>query len=177
MLCEGYGPFETQWALSGGNRKLRSDYSDYYSRSAERFPPEHEHPYLFGATQEETTVNSVLWSVFQASPPVLGFSARQKRIFLQAVRGYSNASIAARLGIGEESVHSCFRIGYDKIGEHPVLSAEMEDEARIEASKARSRKREIFIDILRRHPEELRPWSTKPALKRTGAPAFSLRRN
>jgi hypothetical protein len=25
MLCEGYGPLETQWALSGGNRKLRSD--------------------------------------------------------------------------------------------------------------------------------------------------------
>jgi hypothetical protein len=108
-----------------------------------------------------------------AHPPVLGFSARQKRVFLQAVRGYSNASIAARLGIGKESVHSCFRIGYDKIGEHPVLSAEMEDEARIEAGKARSRKREIFFDILRRHPEELRPWRTKPALKRTGAPAFS----
>jgi hypothetical protein len=44
MLCEGYGPFEMQWAFSGGNWKLRSDYSDYYSRSAEPFPSEHEHP-------------------------------------------------------------------------------------------------------------------------------------
>jgi DNA-binding CsgD family transcriptional regulator len=173
MLGEGYGPFEIKWALSGGNWKLRSDYSDHYSRSAEPFPAEHEHPYLVGATKQEVTVNSALWAVFQASTPVLGFSPLQQRVFLQALRGYSNESTAARLRISEESVHNCFRMGYDKVREHPVLSGEIENEGETEPGKARSRKREKFIDILRRHPEELRPWSTKPALKRTGAPAFS----
>jgi DNA-binding CsgD family transcriptional regulator len=119
------------------------------------------------------TVNSAIWSVFQASKPVLGFSALQQRVFLQALRGYSNDSIAARLGITEESVHNCFRAGYDKVREHRVLSVDMEDEAETESGKARLRKREKFIYLLRRHPEELRPWSTKPALKRMGAPAFS----
>jgi hypothetical protein len=173
MLAEGYGPFEMQWSLSGGNWKLRSDYAEYYSRSAECFPSEQEHPYLFGATKEETAVNSVLWSMFQASQPVLGFSARQKRVFLQAVRGYSNESIAARLGIREESVHSCFRMGYDKVREHPVLGVELEDQAQAEAGKDRLRKRDRFVELLRIHPEELRPWTTKPVLRRNHVSVFS----
>jgi hypothetical protein len=174
MLCEGYGPFEMQWSLSGGNWKLRSDYAEYYSRSAECFPSQEEHPYLVGATKGETAVNAALWSMFQASPPVLGFSARQKRVFLQAVRGYSNESIAARLGINEESVHSCFRMGYDKVREHPVLGVELQDEAQAEAGKDRSRKRDRFVELLRTHPEELRPWSTNPVLRRMDIPVFSV---
>jgi hypothetical protein len=172
MLCEGYGPFEMQWALSGGNWTLRSDYSNYYSHSPEPFPSEQEHPYLLGATKQEVTVNSALWSMLQASKPVLGFSALQQRVFLQALRGSSNESIAVRLGISEESVHSCFRLGYDKVREHAVLSGELGDEAQTEPGKARSRKREAFIEILRRHPEELRPWSTRPVLRRKPAPVF-----
>jgi len=173
MICEGYGPFDLQWGLSGGNWKLRSDYAEYYSRSAECFPSEQEHPYLFGATKDETTVNSALWFMFQASPPVLGFSARQKQVFLQAVRGYSNESIAARLAISEESVHNCFRMGYDKVRGHPVLGAELQDEAQTETGKDRSRKRDRFVELLRTHPEELRPWSTKPVLRRMDIPVFS----
>jgi hypothetical protein len=173
MLCEGYGPFEMQWALSGGNWTLRSDYSKYYARSAEPFPSEQEHPYLLGATKQEVTVNSALWAMLQASKPVLAFSALQQRVFLQALRGHSNESIAARLQISEESVHSCFRLGYDKIREHAVMGVEMGDEAEAESGKARSRKREKFIEILRRHPEELRPWSTRPVVRRMGAPASS----
>jgi hypothetical protein len=173
MLAECYGPFEMQWGLSGGNWKVRSDYSDYYVSSAEPFPAEHEHPYLFGATKQEVTANSALWAVFQASKPALGFSALQQRVFVQALRGYSNESIAARLRIGQESVHSCFRAGYEKVRAHPVLSVGMEDEAEEETGKARLRKRETFLEILRRHPEELRPWSTKPVLHREPAPVFS----
>ena len=173
MLCEGYGPFEMQWAFSGGNWILRSDYSHYYARSAEPFPSEQEHPYLFGATKQEVTVNSAIWSMLQASKPVLGFSALQQRVFLQALRGHSNEAIAARLGISEESVHGCFRLGYDKVREHAVLGVEIGDDAETEPGRARSRKRERFIDILRRHPEELRPWSTRPILRRKPAPLVS----
>jgi hypothetical protein len=172
MLAEGYGPFELRWALSGGNWKLRNDYVEYYSRSAEPIPSEDEHPYLCGATKEEITINSGLWSMFQVSRPVLGFSEGQKRAFLQAVRGYSNASIAVRLGLSEESVRNCFRAGYDKLRRHPVLGAEWEDGALSGTDAALLRKRNSFIEILRRHMEELRPWSTKPVLERNAATVF-----
>jgi hypothetical protein len=172
MLAEGYGPFELRWALSGGNWKLRNDYLEYYSRSVEPVPSEDEHPYLCGATKEEITINSGLWSMFQVSRPVLGFSEGQKRVFLQAVRGYSNAAIAVRLGLGEESIRNCFRAGYDKVRRHRVLGAEWEDKALSGSGSALLRKRNSFIEILRRHMEELRPWSAKPALERSVATVF-----
>jgi hypothetical protein len=49
----------------------------------------------------------------------------------------------------------------------------MEDEPEAKPGKSRSRKRETFLEILRRHPEELRPWSTKPVLHHEPAPVFS----
>jgi hypothetical protein len=102
----------------------------------------------------------------------LGFSVWQKRVFLLAVRGCSNASIAARLDISEESVRSCFRTGYEKVRAHPVFGVQLEDEARAGKEKALSRKRHKFIEILQTHIEELRPWSAKPVLERKSGTFF-----
>jgi hypothetical protein len=165
MLNEAHGSFERDWCLEGGNWSLRDDYSEYYSRHAEFFPVEQDHPYLIGATAPETAMNSALWCMFQFTPPTLEFSNRQKQVFQQALHGDSNRMIAERLRISEETVLNSFCAGYEKVEDHTVLRRELED----------GRKRQRFLELIRGQMEEVRPWRPMPALKRRDKPIFAGR--
>ena len=163
MLNEAHGSFEKDWCLAGGNWSVRDDYSEYYSRASELFPPEQDHPYLIGATAPETAVNSALWCMFQFTPPSLEFTNRQKQVFLKALHGYPNLVIAERLRISKETVRNCFRAGYEKLEDHSVFGRELDE----------GKKRQRFLELIRGQMEELRPWRSKPVLSRHHGPIFA----
>lgn len=165
MLNEAHGPEERHWSLQGGNWSVRDEYQDFYATSPEMFPEAASHPYLIGATEQETAVNSALWCMFQTVPPALGFSNRQKQIFTRALGGGSNRTIAEQLGIGIESVRNAFRAGYDRVSSHPVFLHEFD----------KRQKRRSFLELIRAHIQETRPWAATPAIKRNAAPVFAAR--
>jgi hypothetical protein len=172
MLNEVYGSSELTWGTAGGNWKLRNDYSQFYQLNSVAFPDADLHPYLIGATAREVTVSSALWCMFSASPPVLGLSDRQKRVFALAVKGFSNQEITQCTGLDREAVRNCFRAGYRKMDAGPLIGGDTSVQLSPDAPPC-GHARHRLINVLRRHPEELRPWTAAFLPRKTQGPIFS----
>src|SRR5262249_49335317 len=104
---------------------------------------------------------------------ILDLSPLQKRIFLRAAEGMSNASIARDLGITQNSIQGCFRAAYEKIQDDPAFRAAFYECLPDNKPRPAAHKRHALVEVLRRHIEELRPWHKTPHITRHPTPIFS----
>jgi DNA-binding CsgD family transcriptional regulator len=156
LLQEVYGPFERDWALASGGWRQRSDYTDYYLKSPEPLPPEDRYPYLLGSTRQEALAGTIISAIFAWQRPLLGLSRRQQQVLEAASEGLGNPAIAQRLCMSPGAVRNSFRLAYEKVESHPSLCSLFEPHEDIPRELVG--KREILVNYVREHREELRPW-------------------
>ncbi|MCI1190965.1 hypothetical protein MOJ79_03835 [Calidifontimicrobium sp. SYSU G02091] len=128
-----------------------------FRRRTERGPGQ---PDLYGLSRDEAArmlPGQPVRDVFQFVPPVLGFSAAERRALRLAVADFTDDEIADELGVTAHALKKVWRSAFERAGDRlPTLFVHAQAEP---AGGTRGpEKRRHLLQYLRQHPEELRPW-------------------
>jgi DNA-binding CsgD family transcriptional regulator len=131
--------------------------TDYAAATAMGFTPSPGlHPYLMGMSGEaRENPHHPSHALFLYSAPHLYFCPAQQDLLRCALRGKSDAEIAAALAVSPDTIHKRWRAIFEKVAENSSLLLP-ESEGKGRGPEKRSR----LLSYLRDHPEELRPFSS-----------------
>jgi len=94
--------------------------------------------------------------VFQFVPPVLGFSAAERRVLRLAVAEMADPEVADEIGVTGHTLKKVWKSVFQRAGD--ALPDLFEAGAPEPGGTRGPEKRRHLLQYLRQHPEELRPW-------------------
>jgi len=122
-----------------------------------------DQPVLCGLSYEDALTRlpgTPVRDAFQFTPPVIGFSASERRLLRLAVMDISDERIGDELGLSGNTIKKLWRSIYQRVSDRlPALFAD--DQGGLQGADMSARgpeKRRVLIPYLRQHPEELRPY-------------------
>lgn len=121
-------------------------------------------PELYGLAREEAQSllpGSPVRDAFQFTPPVLGFSASERRLLRLAVTDLPDERIAEEIGLTGHTIKKLWRTIHQRVVMRlPDLYGDAASLVAMPDSATRGpEKRRVLIHYLRQHPEELRPYA------------------
>ena len=165
VLQEAYGP-ELPYFTAGGFL-VKSDYA--LSADASAMDANGWRPYLVGLfrdDRESQLPGSAISYLFHSSPPMVHFSDAERHVVLRAVMDEPDDVIAEALKVSPEGVKKTWRRIHQRVDAAaiPELSKQPEEQEN-GANRGKERRRRL-VQYLRYHPEALRPFARKGAVKR-----------
>ena len=159
FLLEHRDPRLVRFARDGG-AAVRSEYDAYY----QSHPPRSSEgrAILLGFSRAEALTHPGLHiaTVFQYTPPRLGFKPREQALLRRALLDETDTEIAQALEITVAAVKKRWAGIYERVADHdPAWFPRAEEEAgdRQGRDTRGQEKRRRLLRYLRGHPEELRP--------------------
>ena len=120
-------------------------------------------PQRVGITREEAAAHpgAYVAKLFPYFAPHFGFSDGEQRVLRQALLGRDDEEIASRLCVGLSTVKKRWVTIYDCVSaQRPEMLPEAVPAA-VQQTRGQEKRRRLLA-YLRQHPEELRPYSSKP---------------
>lgn len=155
---EGVGP-ELEYLASMGFRPRTTR-----ARDAGVPHGDPDYPELYGLTREEAArmlPGQLVRDVFQFTPPLLGFSASERKLLRLAVTDWSDEDIANELDLSENTIKKLWRSIHQRVTDQlPGLYSDPAYFPHPDAGIRGPEKRRGLIQYLRQHLEELRPHLT-----------------
>ena len=164
ILTEGMGESYFNRAVQAGFT-LINDYADYYVRHPP-LPPDSHRPYLFGITRQEAKEQEgcALTRAFLYTQPRFFFTAHEREFLCQARLGSSDEKISQTLCLSTGTVKKRWGEIYARVN---AVDGDFLPPAS-EHGRGRE-KRQILVDYVRDHPEELRSAQRQKASDVTGS--------
>lgn len=136
---------------------LRRDYHGGSDKACEELPP---HPHLYGVTAEEAKARaSDILPLFLVPRPRFGFPAPCQKVLHQALFGASDKEIAKGLGLSVWTVKKRWQDIYSQVEKKdPALLGPLSGEKNLSGEEPSLQRRRFFLDYLRHHLEEIRPY-------------------
>lgn len=162
LYQEGHGS-EQQYLASMGFLPVRPEADPSSPGTAQT----HDAPRLYGLERSQAALllpGSPVRDAFQFTPPLLGFSASERRLLRLAVADAPDDQIALELGITGHTVKKTWRDIHERVSRHlPHVYADPAATLAWETTGTRGpEKRRWVLQYLRQHPEELRPYDFSP---------------
>jgi hypothetical protein len=152
----------TKWIASNAAGLFpRTDYAEHLqSYPHQSFPqrlPE-ECSVLYGLNRAEAleSLGSRFLPLFLYTRPRFGFRPGEQRLLNQALRGGTNEEAAQALYISLSAVKKCWETIYTRVA---VIAPDLLAMGSVPEPKRGAEKKDRLLTYLRRHPEELRPYS------------------
>ena len=164
IFQESYTPGEKEILLSVGLRLLRS-----YREKAWDFSPDPSfRPCLLVQRREDAeTRYSVLGPIFLYPRPRFGFKPVGRRVLQRAVLSETDKEIGKSLGLSVWTVKKCWQEIYDRVEKtEPGLLSLTADEKPLPGEIPVTQRRRIFLNYIRGHLEEIRPFDPLPLQKK-----------
>jgi len=153
---EAFSPEEVSFLRAGGMKPIldRTHGAGVHDSDGE-LPPL---PCLMGLTREDAAKGfpgTTVSFAFQTRSPLFFFTPVQQRVIRFALHGDSDADIAQRLRVSQDAVKQTWRSIYQRVSldDGRLLI----DQSSGGGTLTNHRRRNILLDYLRTHPEELRP--------------------
>ena len=133
-----------------------SDPEEHRFVEAAGFVWRHRATGLQGLTRAEAQAQPGTYAarLFAHEPPRLRFRPREQQQLQRALRGETDAEIAAALGLAPDTVKARWRSVYERLAER---APELLPDGGFAERKRGAEKRRHLLAYLRHHPEELRP--------------------
>jgi hypothetical protein len=156
ILQEVWDETDREWVQVWG--ALRGDYSDFYYRNGTPIP--RYRPYLFGITREEALKDpgSLAAPLFLYTPPRFQFSQGAQELLTGAMDGETDIALAEKLRISLPAVKMRWRVIYGRV-ESVAPELFPTRTSHISESSRGKEKRRCIVEYVRKHPEELCPFS------------------
>lgn len=142
--------------IYNGWGRVRTQYEPYYERLGQPLPPMGKRPVLTALTREEAleSPGNVMAPAFVPASARFGFTAAEKRLLLEAMKGCNDEELARDLNRALPTVKSQWRSIYRRV----EAAAPGILDAGTGGAESRGRgheKRRLLMSYIGRHPEEL----------------------
>ena len=163
VLQEAYEPELPYFTASGF--LVKSDYAP--SADASASDPNGWRPYLMGLfrdDRESQLPGSAISYLFHSSAPSVHFSDAERHVLLRAVMDEPDDVIAAALRVSPEAVKKTWRRIHQRVDAAIPELSKQPTEPEDGANRGKERRRRL-VQYLRYHPEALRPFARKAAVR------------
>lgn len=120
-----------------------------------------DQPDLHGLNRAEAAhvfPGQLVRDVFHAVPPVLGFSAAERRVLRLALGELADEDIADEIGVTQHTLKKVWRSVYQRAADALPDMFEKAPSGTLPGTRGPEKRRHL-LQYLRQHPEELRPWA------------------
>lgn len=120
-------------------------------------------PHLIGLTRDQEARGPGTWvgALFDYHPPQMRFSQSQQRLLLAALSGMTDEKLSEALAVSPNTIRNTWRSIYERAASHlPEIFDDGWQPDSANSQRGKEKKRHL-LTYLRKHLEELRPFTKK----------------